>query len=817
MKISEYSKPALRTALYFFVFGFLWILLSDNFVSKIAASTEIEQKMQTYKGWFFILSTTILIFLVVKQQLKIVVMLKNRLEKSEQRYKKIVNITHDLIWNTDIDGVITFINDASKSILGYSPKEMTGKKFSDFGASDQYRKNLEAFPERLTQGLNSIEFETEISHPGGRKIYLRHTVVAVLDNKGKLERYEGASANITESKIYEQKLLENKQRLELAMFGGEIGLWEYWHLSKKLHINENWKKIFGIDFRENEIDMEFIYDMVHPGDKIILKQSFGNPQPKTEQFIEQEFRMKHADGSYRWVTGKGKVVEWADGKPLRMMGIIIDTTEKKNLEIELQNLVKLYSSFISISSEGIYLFEMNQPMPVSLPVEEQIKLLYHNGYIRTCNNAFAKMYGYQTAEEMVGTDQQTLHGGDDDPRNIELLRRFIASDYRIMNDITKEVDKDGNVLFISNSVVGIIENGMLLRTWGSQTDITAQVLARQKMEESENRYRLLFETNPVPLAIFDDETFIFKDTNQAIEKLIGYSKEELLHMTIRDLRPDISDFSAANISELIQRELTITTEIMLKTKSGKSLPCEVKFDQIIFRGNSAVFAAIIDMSGIKAAEKMVIQSLIEGADNERSRVAKELHDGLGQYLTAASLNLNSISSSINKLGEKNEEKFNTGVKFLKTAIEESRNIAHNLMPKAIEDFGIVLSLKSLFNQIEKTTNLKINFYENIGEKIRLDIQVELNIYRITQEAVNNVFKHANASEIFVQLMLHPNEIIYTFEDNGIGFDKLISNSGKKGIGIKSMYNRAKAMSGYCDVESLLNEGTTITIVIPIEQ
>jgi signal transduction histidine kinase len=179
--------------------------------------------------------------------------------------------------------------------------------------------------------------------------------------------------------------------------------------------------------------------------------------------------------------------------------------------------------------------------------------------------------------------------------------------------------------------------------------------------------------------------------------------------------------------------------------------------------------------------------------------------------------MNAIYTNLKNTNDRNAEKMENGIRFLKTAIEESRNIAHNLMPKAIEDYGIVLSLKSLFNQIEKSTKLKIKFYENIGEIIRLDINVELNIFRITQEAVNNVVKHAEASEIFVQLMLHTNEIIFTFEDNGKGFDKLDLNSGKKGIGIKSMYNRAKAMSGHCDLESSTGHGTNITIVIPIEQ
>lgn len=817
MKISAYNKPALRIAIYYFIFGFLWILLSDYVAHIISVSNRMEQNIQTYKGWFFILSTTILIFLMVKQQMSLVINLKNKLLKSEQRYKKIVTITHDLIWNTDKEGRITFINEACKSIYGFSPEEMIGKKFSEFLAKDQYEYNLETLSEKIKLGQTSVVFEYEITHIDGRKVDIRDTVIAILDEEGQLDRLEGVSTNITDYKIYERQLVENKQSLELAMYCGEIGLWEFWHGSNKLIVNENWKEILGIETNTGEINAEMIAGLVHPDDAAHVEKAFRGPFEENNRYIISEFRMKHTDGSYRWITSKGKVVEWEDGKSKRMMGAIIDTTEKKHLELELKNLVDLYSSFIRFSSEGIYLFEMNEPMPINLPIEEQINRLYHDGFIRTCNDAFAKMYGYRNGEEMVGTDQQTLHGSDNDPKNIELLRRFIKSGYHIMNDVTKEIDKDGNSLYISNNVVGIVENGYFLRTWGSQRNITAQILAQQKIEESEISYRLLFETNPVPLAIFNAVNFASRDVNQAFVNLLEYKKSDLTKLTLRDLRPDVADLTNDKLQELLIKELSQNIEMVLVSKSGKSISCEVKIDQIDYYGELAILGAINDITEVKNAEKMVIQSLIEGADNERSRVAKELHDGLGQSLTAASLNLNSLIPDIGKMGEKNKEKLENGIKFLRTAIEESRNIAHNLMPKAIEDFGIVLSLKSLFNQTEKATGLSINFYETIGEKIRLDMQVELNIYRITQEALNNVIKHANASEVTVQLMLHPNEIIYTFEDNGVGFDKLVTNSGKKGIGIKSMCNRAKAMSGDCDVESSEGEGTTITIIIPIEQ
>jgi PAS domain S-box-containing protein len=817
MKVPEFSRPAIRTAAYFFVFGFFWILFSDMAVQQFALTHQMEGDLQTYKGWFFIIITTTLIFFVVKQQLKNSMKLKNKLTGTEHRYQEIVNNIHDVIWSADTDGLITFINNASVDVYGYPPEEMIGRQFLDFVPTEQYLKNQKIFENKLKEGLSSAEYETVVIHKNGQKVYLKDTIFAVYDDLGNITSVEGSSTNITAFRTYEKQLLESNQRLELAMHSGEIGLWDYYNQSRKIIINEHWKSILDFEREVGDVDLDFLAALVHPEDIDAVRVVFKNLPETRDQYFVAEYRMRHANGSYRWITSKGKVTEYVNHQPVRMMGAIIDTTEKKNLELELKNLVKLYSSFITYSNEGIYLFEMNEAMPIDLPLEEQIERLYHQGYIRTCNDAFARMYGFESGSQMVGTDQATLHGGDDDPDNIELLRRFIKADYRIINDVTREIDKEGQPLYISNSVVGIIENGKLLRTWGSQQNITGQVLARQKTEESEKRYRLLFETNPVPLFIFCAKTFVFFDVNRETEKLLDYHKKELLSMSIRDLVPAYSGFSDHDLDDLFHKEHSHLADLVLKAKSGKQIPCEVKFDQIDYRGKMAIFGAVNDMTLIKDAEKMVIQSLIEGADNERSRVAKEIHDGLGQSLTAASLNMNSVYANLKNANDKNAEKLENGIRFLKAAIDESRNIAHNLMPQAIEDYGIVLSLKSLFNQIEKSTKLKIKFYENIGEIIRLDINVELNIFRITQEAVNNVIKHSEATEIFVQLMLHANEIIFTFEDNGKGFDRLDLGSGKKGIGVKSMYNRAKAMSGHCDLESSPGHGTTITIVIPIEQ
>jgi len=815
-KVSEQSSPALKTAVYFFIFGFFWILLSDRFVHQIAINQEIENQMQTYKGWFFISITTLLIFFVVKEQVKVIIKLKNKLSMSEARYKKIAEITNDVVWYTDPEGVILLINNACEKVYGIPAEKMIGKNFSNFVPKELMESTRQYFYEQLKKGNNPAEIETEVIHNDGHSVFIKNSISTIFNEHGEIIRHEGNSTDITKQKQYEKSLLNSKEKLELAMSGGEIVMWEFWCDTKKLTINQNEHKILGYDLDDPKNNYQNIVELSHPDDLELVERAFGQKGYNSDGNIEAEMRLKHLDDSYRWIASRGKISEWIGQKPLRIMGVLMDTTTKKELELNLKNLVNIYSSFIKYSSEGIYLFEMNQPMSTELPVEEQIRRLYNDGYIRTCNEAFAKMYGHTNINGMIGTDQKTLHGSDDTPENIQLIKNFIANGYRIVDEVTFESDIHGNRLYISNSVTGIIENGYLLRTWGIQRDITTQIIAQQKLEESEKRYRLLFETNPVPLIIFAATDFMLLDANEATTSLLNYSKDEIQHLSIDKLRPELSGLSIHDISQIIEKETSKNIETELISRSGIKIPCEIKLDRINYQNADALLGAINDMTAIKEAEKLVIQSLIEGADSERTRVSKEIHDSLGQSLTAANLNLNAVKQDVAKLGGKTTEKFDIGLNFLKIAIEDSRNIAHNLMPKALEDFGIVLSLKSLFNQIEKSTGLIIKFYENLNSHLRFDLNIELNLYRITQEALNNTIKHSGATIVFVQLMLHTDEIIYTFEDNGKGFDKPSIMNANKGIGLKSIANRAKAMSGHFDIDTNQNSGTTITIIIPFD-
>lgn len=216
---------------------------------------------------------------------------------------------------------------------------------------------------------------------------------------------------------------------------------------------------------------------------------------------------------------------------------------------------------------------------------------------------------------------------------------------------------------------------------------------------------------------------------------------------------------------------------------------------------------------LKVAEKKRLRFLIEGEDKERERISRDLHDGLGQYLSAATLNLGSILDEIHLKGDRISEKFEAGYDLLKKAIEESRSMTRRLMPISVKDFGLNESIRSLTATLEKSTGLKIKFLSNLSEK-RLNDNVEINMYRISQEILNNAIKHSKATEIVLQLFLRDGKISLTYEDNGVGFDMAATGFEFDSYGLQIMNNRTQLLNGDMQIESSVGKGTFISIEIP---
>jgi PAS domain S-box-containing protein len=207
---------------------------------------------------------------------------------------------------------------------------------------------------------------------------------------------------------------------------------------------------------------------------------------------------------------------------------------------------------------------------------------------------------------------------------------------------------------------------------------------------------------------------------------------------------------------------------------------------------------------------------VQAQEDERRRIAREIHDGLGQMLTAIKFNVEILEDTIST-GKEEQDRIEDLKKLLDDVMKEAREISYNLMPSVLVDFGLVPALQLLSEQFSNRTNIKVQYHtHNIAE--RLDPQLEIGLYRIVQESLNNVAKHADASEVNLQVIRNAEGIRLVIEDNGKGMQKSISSiraMDKGGMGLVSMRERANSLGGKFTIDSMPKSGTLITVEIPL--
>lgn len=207
------------------------------------------------------------------------------------------------------------------------------------------------------------------------------------------------------------------------------------------------------------------------------------------------------------------------------------------------------------------------------------------------------------------------------------------------------------------------------------------------------------------------------------------------------------------------------------------------------------------------------EAVLKGEEQERTRLAKDLHDGLGGMLSGIKYSLNTMKGNLIMTPE-NAQAFERSMDMLDSSIREMRRVAHNMMPEALVKFGLDTALKDFCNDINQSGALKVN-YQSIGlENAMIEQTTAITIYRIVQELLNNTIKHAAAVNAIVQISKTDGLLSVTVEDDGKGFDMTILNK-TKGIGWSNIQNRVEFLKGKLDVNSQAGKGTSVLIELNV--
>jgi signal transduction histidine kinase len=215
---------------------------------------------------------------------------------------------------------------------------------------------------------------------------------------------------------------------------------------------------------------------------------------------------------------------------------------------------------------------------------------------------------------------------------------------------------------------------------------------------------------------------------------------------------------------------------------------------------------------LKKQELKSINAMMVGQEEERKRIARDLHDRLGSMLSMVKIHFKSVEDGLDELKSSNKSMYEKANKLLDEACEEVRKISHDIDTGVLTQFGLVAALEDLKDALEQSNQLEVEFVVH-GLQDRLELQLEIALYRIVQELVSNILKYAKTSEITIQLVKGEEMLNLLVEDSGVGFD---TSKEYQGMGLKNIASRVDAFSGELNIDSSLGKGTTVSIDFPLK-
>lgn len=720
---------------------------------------------------------------------------QTKIRESQKLLKKTFeSLRSSLILINPENRTIINCNKGTEELFGYNREELIGNSTKKLHVNEEKYKEFDEMGTEALSEKGVFQTEFKMRKKDGTIFHSDHTVTLVHDEEGEVDKAVSVIRDITEQKNYEQKLKHRQERLLRSQKIGKIGDWELDPKTKDISWSSTMYEIFERD-----------PDLGPPSYQKIQSEYYGKYSKKhnksVQRAIEQgqtydiDLKLHTDKGNQKFIRAIGIPIKNEEGETTKLQGIVQDITERKNSQKKLEQ----RNVFIETALENI---------PIGVAVNT-----IDNGKTTFINKKFTEIYGWPE-EILQDVDSFFNHVYPDDTIRSK-IRSQVIEDMQSGNPERMNwkgvpiTTQDGDQKFVNNKAIPLPEQNLMIST---VIDVTEQKNLEKKLRQSEKKYRHIFEDNPVPMWIYDPDTLEFAEVNKAAANHYGYTEEEFQNMKLTEIRPPEDVEKLKNNIKKHRSKKTYKGEWRHLKKDGTLINVEVSAANVQYKDETYRLALIHDITEQKNMQEKIIQSILEGEDRERKRIAHELHDGLGQYLVAANMNFESVKKEIGHLPEKRQNQFSTGLSHLKNGLQETRSIAYNLMPKTIADYGLVTALENMMRDFEKSTDIEFHFEQNC-EDLQLKNQAEINIYRIFQEITSNAVRHSECTTIDAKLQLNEDTLTILIEDDGIGAE-LNKEHKSKGLGLRSIKTRVSSLKGTLDIDSQPGEGMTIKIIIP---
>jgi len=339
--------------------------------------------------------------------------------------------------------------------------------------------------------------------------------------------------------------------------------------------------------------------------------------------------------------------------------------------------------------------------------------------------------------------------------------------------------------------------------------------AEEALWKSEQQYRLFFETNPLACWVFSTSDFKILAVNEAAVKQYGYSREEFMTLSFGDISPE----EWANRTGSDVPPFRSATALQHKTKAGQWIDVEEVWAPLHLGGSDARLAIVQNVSEkLKQEEtrrreemrRLLLERVLEAQEEERQRIARELHDEAGQLMTSLLVGLRAVSDARQLKDAKTQAKALR--KIASKAIEEVGRLARGLHSSVLDELGLRDALQRFVRDYAATHRVRVNLEFGQTPTLRLDKPAQIGLYRIIQEALTNVARHSEAEEVSVAFDWQEPILRLTIRDDGTGFKASeVGERPSKHLGIEGMRQRASMLGGTFYIKSEPNRGTVIEV------
>jgi len=449
-------------------------------------------------------------------------------------------------------------------------------------------------------------------------------------------------------------------------------------------------------------------------------------------------------------------------------------------------------------------------------------VITQDGMLKFANPSISQFTGY-SENTIKETSILDLIHPDDRQMVIEHHRKRMSGEEIPRTYAFRMIDRNGHTRWIRNNGV-LVEWEGRPATLNFLLDNTERKKALDALAESEAKYRQLFESESDAVMIFDAETRQFEDANPATLDLFGYSKAEFQALTVEDIS-DEKDKTRTSVNQVIQDDLQ-STKVPLryfKRKDDTVFPGEISAGKFISADRPKIIGAVRDITDRLQAEKKIRalnQQLIKAQENERNRISGYLHDHVAQDLSSLKIGLETLFDNQGKVPPEIGAKICELSKILQNSITAVRDLSYDLHPPGMDQLGLVRTVNQLCEGFSEKNNISVDFYAAGMKDLKLDFDTEINLYRLIQEGLNNVKKHAKAGHVVIRLVASSPNIILRIEDNGQGFDverRLARSFKEKRLGLSSMEERVSLLEGTMSIKSQPSKGTSLFIEVPCKE